>query len=82
VTKRDEGLIGVSATTFLLLCLWLGPDRAVFPLAGVAIVAGWCLLCRRFPIVGYFTAVFLGGFVSGLFGYRSSYRPGYRSRRR
>jgi hypothetical protein len=74
MTKRDEALLGVSATTFLLLCLWLGPDRAVFLLAVVAIVAMWIAICRKWPIVGYFTVVFLGGFVSGLIGGRGSYR--------
>jgi hypothetical protein len=83
MSKRDEALLGISAVTFLLLCLWLGPDRAVFLLTVVAIVVGWYLLCRRFPIVGHFTAVFIGGFFSGLFNYRSgyNYRPLYRRRR-
>jgi hypothetical protein len=70
--------LGLSATTFLMLCIWLGPDRAVFLITVAAIVALWVAVCRRWPIIGYFSIIFLDGFLGGLFGYRSYYRRRYR----
>ena len=40
----DFDRLGLSATTFLMLCMWLGPDRAVFLLTAVAIAAAWVAL--------------------------------------
>jgi hypothetical protein len=74
LTRRDETLLGLSATTFLLLGVWIGPHAACWLVATAAILGAWVALCRRFPIVGYFSRVFLGGFLSGLVGYRSGYR--------
>jgi dolichol kinase len=74
MTKRDEGLLGISAATFLLLCVWLGPHVAFYGVVLAVLIALWVAICRRWPFVGYCTAVFLGGFLSGLFGYRSGYR--------
>jgi hypothetical protein len=48
MTKRDEGLLGVSATTFLILCIWLGPRLACSLIVVVAVVT-WALACRRWP---------------------------------
>jgi hypothetical protein len=62
VTDADRA--GISATTFLLLCVAWGPDRAVFVLMLVAIAAGWFWLTRSFPR----TAWILSGFIRGLFG--------------
>jgi hypothetical protein len=70
----DEDRLSISATTFLLLCLWLGPQLACWLIAIVAIVAMWIALCRRFPFLGHLTVVFVGGFVSGLVGGRTPYR--------
>ena len=86
--RNPKRLLAVSATTFLLLGIWLGPDRAVFLIMIAAIVAAWIWLAARFPTVGDLTYVFFYGFVgglfSGLFGYRSGYgyHPRYRRRRR
>jgi hypothetical protein len=55
MTKRDEALLGISATTFLILCIWLGPKVAVLLIFVVAIVTLWFLACRRWPIVAVFT---------------------------
>jgi hypothetical protein len=78
VTRYDENRLGLSATTFLLLYLWMGPTAACWLIAIVAIVAAWIALCRRFPAVGYFTYVFFDGFVGGLFGSRGGgYGYGY-----
>lgn len=60
----DADRAGLSAVTFLVLCIWLGPDRACFLLTVVAIVAGWFWACRRWPIVAYIT----WGFIRGLCG--------------
>jgi hypothetical protein len=59
---NDQHRAGLSATTFLLLGVWLGPDRAVFLLTVIAILTLWFLACRRWPIVAIFTA----GVVRGL----------------
>jgi hypothetical protein len=73
VTHSDDDRIGLSATTFLVLSIWLGPHAAVWLIAITAIIALWIALCRRFPLIGWFTYVFFDGFVSGLFGYRRRY---------
>ena len=49
MTKRDKALLGISATTFLLLCVWIGPHAACWLIAVAAIITGWVWLCRRFP---------------------------------
>jgi hypothetical protein len=38
------------------------------------VVIGWCWLCWRFPFCAELTVIMIGGFVSGLFGWRSGYR--------
>lgn len=86
VTRRDQQLIGISAVTYLILCLWLGPHGAFYLVLATAIITVWWALCRRFPFVGVMTIAMLTGFFSGLFGYRSGgcYRSYYvrRNRRR
>ena len=52
MTSADEDRLGLSATTFLTLCIAWGPNRACFVIAFAAIVAVWVALCRRFPLVG------------------------------
>ena len=76
--------IGVTATTFLALCIWLGPNAACWLIVIAAFIACWAWLCVRFPFFGVFTVACISGFVGGLFGYRSGYyyRPYYRRRRR
>jgi hypothetical protein len=59
---KREAQIGVTATTFLALSIWIGPDRAVFLFAVVAIVAIWIASCHRWPLVAVFTI----GVVRGL----------------
>jgi hypothetical protein len=67
--RRSKDLLGVSATAFLTLCLWVGPHAACWLVATAAIVATWVAICRRFPAVGYLTGIFVVGFVQGLWGY-------------
>jgi uncharacterized membrane-anchored protein len=82
MTHSDENRIGVTATTFLALSIWLGPDLACWLISGAALVTVWVWLAARFPTVGYLTYVlfygFVGGLISGLLGYRSGY--GYHPR--
>jgi hypothetical protein len=61
MTDSDEDRAGISATTFLMLGIWLGPDRAVFLIVVVAIVSLWFLACRRWPWFAWFTINFLNG---------------------
>jgi hypothetical protein len=65
MTYSDADRAGISATTFIALCLWMGPDRAVFLLTVVAIGVAWFWLCRRFPLVVWFTAGFIRGLIGG-----------------
>ncbi len=51
MTKRDEGLLGVSATTFLILCLCLGPRLYCSLIVVSAIVAGWLWLFNELRAV-------------------------------
>jgi hypothetical protein len=79
----DSDRLGLSATTFLLLGVWLGPHAACWLVAIAAIIAGWIWLARRSPTFGWLTAVFFDDFISGLFGARSGcYYPRARRRRR
>jgi hypothetical protein len=59
--RRSKDLLGVSAVTFLTLCMWLGPPLACSLLIIVAIMALWFFACRRWPIVAWFTAGFIRG---------------------
>ena len=61
MTRADEARLGLSAVVFLQLCIWLGPDRAVFLVAVVAILTAWFLACRRWPWFAWFTINFLNG---------------------
>ncbi|MFZ0603089.1 MAG: hypothetical protein WAN05_17330 [Roseiarcus sp.] len=72
MTRADADRLGLSAeaVVFLQLCIWVGPDRAVFGLTVVAIAAAWVALCKRFPTVGFLTSAFFNGFLGGLFGRR------------
>jgi hypothetical protein len=70
----DEDRAGLSATTFLTLCIAWGPNRACFAIMTVAIGALWIALCRRYPAVGTLTGIFIVSFVQGLFGSRRRYR--------
>ena len=64
MTPRRERQLGLSATTFLTLCVAFGADRTVFVLTIIAIGWAWFALCRRFPLVASFTR----SFARGLFG--------------
>jgi hypothetical protein len=87
-THSRRALLGISATTFLTLCVWMGPDAACWLIGVAAFIALWTALCRRFPTFGYLSGVFFNSFVlgliGGLFNYRSgyAYRPRTRRRRR
>jgi hypothetical protein len=74
MTYSDADRAGLSATTFLMLCVWLGPHAAFWLIAITAIVAMWIAMCRRVPTLGYFSGVFIVGFIQGLFGYQRRYR--------
>jgi 4-hydroxybenzoate polyprenyltransferase len=62
-THSRRVLLGVSATTYLALCVWLGPQvaTALIFVAGVGTL--WWLACRRWP----WFAMFSLGFMRGLF---------------
>jgi hypothetical protein len=63
-THSRRVLLGVSATTYLALCVWLGPNIATFLIVVVAIGAVWFWFAGRFPR----TAWVAYGFLRGLFG--------------
>ena len=76
-THSRRALLGVSATTFLAPGdMKLGPDRAVFLLTVVAVVAGWFFLCPALPDRPAISASpFSADLMSGLIGGRSYYTP-------
>jgi hypothetical protein len=53
----DSDRLGISATTFLTLCIAWGPDRACFVIGLAAIIAMWIAMCRRWPFLGHLTGV-------------------------
>lgn len=59
---NDQHRAGLSVTTFIMLCVWLGPRLACSLLFVIGVGAVWFLACRRWPIVAIFTA----GVVRGL----------------
>ena len=63
LTISDEERLGISATTFLMLCLWLGPRLAVSLIVVVGVGTLWFLACRRWPLF----AIFSIGLLRGLF---------------
>jgi hypothetical protein len=63
MTPKRERQLGLSATTFLILCLWLGPHVTVPLLFVIAIAVVWFLACKRWPLFAVFTI----GFLRGLF---------------
>jgi hypothetical protein len=82
-SKHVQLLWGVSASTFLTLCIAWGPRRACFVIAVAFILWAWVAACGRWPGVSIFTSGFLTGLVGGLFGYRGGYYQSYyRPRRR
>jgi hypothetical protein len=64
-SKHVAELWGVSATTFLLLAIWLGPHRAVVFISIALIIWGWVALCRRVPFVAAFTVFVLFDLLGG-----------------
>jgi hypothetical protein len=62
--RRSKDLLGVSAVTFLTLCVAWGQNRACFVIAFASVLVGWLALCRRYPTVAWITM----GFLRGLFG--------------
>jgi hypothetical protein len=82
-THSSKHLLAISATTYLALAIALGVHAAFYLVVLAAVIALWVVAARRFPVVGWLTYVFfdgfLGGFISGLFGYRGGY--GYYGRR-
>ena len=81
--RKRAAQIGLTCTTFIALCLWIGPDAACWLIGVVAFVTGWIWLCSRSAWFSYFTGVLLvnliGWFITGLYWYRS--RSAYRRRR-
>jgi hypothetical protein len=87
VSRRGMKRWWLSATVYLALCVWLGPDAAFWLTVFAGSIGFWMLLCNRWPWLGYATGLFLssfiGGFIMGLFGLRGGYYyGGYRGRRR
>ena len=73
-THRRKILLGVTATTYLVLCVAFGTHLAFSLVVFVAVIMGWWKLCVRFPLLGIATL----GFFEGLLGVR---RGHYRRRR-
>ena len=73
-THRSSELLAVSAVTYLALALAFGVHAAFYLVIASVVVAGWVAICRRFPAIGYFSGIFLGGFLSGLIGGRRTRR--------
>jgi hypothetical protein len=73
-THSRKLLLGASATTFLTLCVWIGPDRTVFFLTVIALGLGYAWLVRHHPLIAWGVL----GFFEGLCGMRSSYRRRWR----
>jgi hypothetical protein len=69
-THRRKTLLGVTATTYLVLCVAFGIHLAFWLVVLTAVVVRWAALCRRWPLVGVATI----GFFEGLFNIRSGYR--------
>jgi hypothetical protein len=68
-THRRKILLGVSATTYLVLVAAFGIHLAFSLVVLTAVIAGWWRLCARFPVVRIATL----GFFEGLFGLRREY---------
>jgi hypothetical protein len=66
MTKRDEALLGISATTFLLLCVAFGPKLACSLLICIGVGTLWFIACRRWPWLAWLSI----GFLEGLLGSR------------
>lgn len=81
LTPRGRKKLWISAVLYILFCCWLGPDGAFWLTIFAAFVAGWLWLCSRFPFLSYATGLFLasliGGFIGGVFGFRSGGGYGY-----
>jgi hypothetical protein len=75
---KGRWLFGVSVVTYAALGLVVGFGPAAFLIGVVAVLAGWFWLARRFPLL----AIGLLGFIGGLTGSRSYYRPYFYRRRR
>lgn len=73
-THRRKILLGVSATTYLVLCIAFGSHLAFSLVVLAAVLWGGWKLCVRFPLVGLATL----GFFEGLLGMRGGH---YRRRR-
>lgn len=65
-THRRKILLGVSATTYLVLVAAFGIHLAFSLVVLAAVVVGWWKLCVRFPLVAWATL----GFFEGLLGKR------------
>jgi hypothetical protein len=81
VSRRGVKRRWLSATVYLVLCVWLGPTAAFWLTAIGGWTLFWLYLCGRFPALGWFTSAFLTGFIGGLFGYRGYGYYGRRYRR-
>jgi hypothetical protein len=75
MTVKRRNQLGLSAVTFLVLCVAFGPRLACSLLCCVGLATVWILACRRWPGFAWFS----WGFVQGLFGIRGGY---YGRRRR
>ena len=58
--RRSKELLGVSAVTFLAICIWVGPNAACWFIAIAAIIAVvGGIVCRRFRRSGGSPSSFL-----------------------
>lgn len=72
MTPKRASQLGISATTFLLLCCYFGFHATVDWLLFIAIVGVWLWACGRYRLVYVATL----GFFEGLFNIRSGYYYG------
>jgi hypothetical protein len=63
---RRKILLGVTCTTYLVLCIAFGIHLAFSLVVLAAVIWGWWKLSVRFPLLGIATL----GFVEGLLGMR------------
>jgi Flp pilus assembly protein TadB len=60
-THSRKALLGVSAMTYLALCVWLGPKVATSLIIVAALLAAWFWTCRRHPTAAWLTWAFMRG---------------------
>lgn len=63
IKRRNQ--LGLSATTFLLLCCAFGIHRTVFILSVTLVIATLVMLGKRFPLLGTFMILVVCNLLNG-----------------